>query len=574
MGNYRGYIKKYYKPFSIALLFLMLEAICDLMQPTIMAKIIDVGIANRDLDYVLRMGAVMLGVTLLGGVAASTRSILASITSQNFGAELRLDLFRRIQTLSFKRINNYDRASLITRLTNDVTQVQLFVNGLMRIYIKAPLLAIGGLIMATTLNIHLSVVLMVVVPIIVVLLITNIKLSIPRFAKLQNALDRVNGSMRDYLSGVRVVKAFNRFNYETAKFSRFNDELQDKSVAATRVIAIFSPIIMLVMNVGIVAVLWIGGHGVESGTIQVGHVVAFTNYMTQILFSLMMISMVFNMFVRARTSAGRIGEVLGEKNDMTWTEEQFVSNQGGKIDFENVSFSYNETSQEPVLKNVTFTCMPGETLGIIGKTGAGKSSLVSLIPRLYDATSGTIKLNDSDIREIEPKAIRERIAIVAQKAMLFTGTIGDNIRWGREDASEEEVQLAAEMADANGFIQRSKAGYETEIGQGGVNLSGGQKQRVSIARALIKQPEILILDDSTSAVDMATEAKIKQSLERYANDITCILVSQRISTVADADRILVVDNGEIVGNGKHEELLQTCQAYKEIYESQFEKEVR
>ncbi|MDT2048508.1 ABC transporter ATP-binding protein [Priestia flexa] len=574
MGNYRGYIKKYYKPFSIALLFLMLEAICDLMQPTIMAKIIDVGIANRDLDYVLRMGAVMLGVTLLGGVAASTRSILASITSQNFGAELRLDLFRRIQTLSFKRINNYDRASLITRLTNDVTQVQLFVNGLMRIYIKAPLLAIGGLIMATTLNIHLSVVLMVVVPIIVVLLITNIKLSIPRFAKLQNALDRVNGSMRDYLSGVRVVKAFNRFNYETAKFSRFNDELQDKSVAATRVIAIFSPIIMLVMNVGIVAVLWIGGHGVESGTIQVGHVVAFTNYMTQILFSLMMISMVFNMFVRARTSAGRIGEVLGEKNDMTWTEEQFVSNQGGKIDFENVSFSYNETSQEPVLKNVTFTCMPGETLGIIGKTGAGKSSLVSLIPRLYDATSGTIKLNDSDIREIEPKAIRERIAIVAQKAMLFTGTIGDNIRWGREDASEEEVQLAAEMADANGFIQRSKAGYETEIGQGGVNLSGGQKQRVSIARALIKQPEILILDDSTSAVDMATEAKIKQSLERYANNITCILVSQRISTVADADRILVVDNGEIVGNGKHEELLQTCQAYKEIYESQFEKEVR
>ncbi len=574
MGNYRGYIKKYYKPFSIALLFLMLEAICDLMQPTIMAKIIDVGIANRDLDYVLRMGAVMLGVTLLGGVAASTRSILASITSQNFGAELRLDLFRRIQTLSFKRINNYDRASLITRLTNDVTQVQLFVNGLMRIYIKAPLLAIGGLIMATTLNIHLSVVLMVVVPMIVVLLITNIKLSIPRFAKLQNALDRVNGSMRDYLSGVRVVKAFNRFNYETTKFSGFNDELQDKSVAATRVIAIFSPIIMLVMNVGIVAVLWIGGHGVEGGTIQVGHVVAFTNYMTQILFSLMMISMVFNMFVRARTSAGRIGEVLGEVNDMVWTEEQFVSNQGGKIEFENVSFSYNETSQEPVLKNVTFTCMPGETIGIIGKTGAGKSSLVSLIPRLYDATSGTIKLNDSDIREIEPKAIRERIAIVAQKAMLFTGTIGDNIRWGREDASKEEVQLAAEIADANGFIQRSTEGYETEIGQGGVNLSGGQKQRVSIARALIKKPEILILDDSTSAVDMVTEGKIKQSLQRYADNITCILVSQRISTVADADRILVVDNGEIVGNGKHDELLKTCQAYQEIYESQFEKEVR
>ncbi|RXT07040.1 ABC transporter ATP-binding protein [Ammoniphilus sp. CFH 90114] len=574
MREYSKYIKKYYKPFSVALLFLMLEAVCDLLQPTIMAKIIDVGIANRDLDYILKMGGVMLGVTLLGGVAASTRSILASITSQNFGADLRLDLFQKIQTLSFNSINRYDRASLITRLTNDVTQVQMFVNGLMRIYIKAPLLAIGGLIMATKLNIHLSIVLAVVVPIVAVLIMVNMKLSLPLFTKVQHALDRVNGAMREYLSGVRVVKAFNRFDYEMLKFSRFNEGFQDKSIAATRVIAIFTPIIMLVMNLGIVVVLWIGGVGVENGSIQVGHVVAFTNYMTQILFSLMIISMVFNMFVRAKTSASRIGQVLHEEEDRTGDHKSLLSDSCGRIDFEHVYFSYDHASLEPVLKDVTFTCMPGETVGIIGKTGSGKSSLIGLIPRFYDVTSGAIKLNGKDIREIDPKSIRDRIAIVAQKTTLFTGTIIENIRWGREDASLEEIQLAAKIADAHGFIMDSPEGYETRIGQGGVNLSGGQKQRVSMARALIKKPEILILDDSTSALDVATEAKIKESLKTYTKELTCILVSQRISTVVDADRIIVLDDGKIVGTGSHSELLKTCLTYQEIYQSQVGKEVR
>jgi ATP-binding cassette subfamily B protein len=573
MGSFNKYIKNYWKPFSVAVLFLTLEAVCDLLQPTIMAKIVDVGVVNRDLDYVLKMGGVMLGVTILGALSASTRSIVASITSQNFGSELRLDLYRKIKHLSFKNINRYDRASLITRLTNDVSQVQMFMNGLMRIFVKAPLLAIGGLIMATRLNIHLSIVLAVVVPMVAILIIVNMKISLPLFSKVQNSLDQVNSVMREYLSGVRVVKAFNRFDYEIERFSGFNEDFQDKSIAASRVLAIFGPIIMLVMNLGIVVVLWFGGFGVENGKVQVGHVIAFTNYMTQILFSLMMISMVFNMFVRAKTSANRIGEVLAEQDEMSWKRESMRSTHGGRIDFENVTFSYEGASGDPVLKNISFTCMPGETIGIIGSTGSGKSSLVGLIPRFYDVTSGIIKLNGEDISEINPKGLRERVAVVPQKATLFTGTVMENIRWGREDASLEEIELALKTADAYDFIHESPEGYNTRIGQGGVNFSGGQKQRLSIARALVKKPEILILDDSTSAVDVATEARIKESLKKVSKDLTCLLIAQRISSVVDADRIIVLDDGEIVGNGTHSELMQNCPTYLEIYQSQFGKEV-
>jgi ATP-binding cassette, subfamily B, multidrug efflux pump len=574
MGSFNKYIKNYWKPFSVAVLFLTLEAVCDLLQPTIMARIVDVGVVNRDLDYVLKMGGVMLAVTLLGALAASTRSIVASITSQNFGSELRFDLFRKIQHLSFKNINRFDRASLITRLTNDVSQVQMFMNGLMRIFVKAPLLAIGGLIMATRLNIHLSIVLAIVVPMVALLIILNMKVSLPLFSKVQSALDQVNSVMREYLSGVRVVKAFNRFDYEIEKFSGFNEDFQDKSMAASRVLAIFGPIIMLVMNLGIVAVLWFGGFGVENGTVQVGHVIAFTNYMTQILFSLMMISMVFNMFVRAKTSATRIGEVLSEQDDMKWNRETSTTNIGGRIDFENVTFSYEGASGDPVLKNISFTCMPGESIGIIGSTGSGKSSLVELIPRFYDVTSGTIKLNGEDISEINPKALRKKVAIVPQKATLFTGTVIENIRWGREEATIEEIELALKIADASGFITSSPEGYDTRIGQGGVNFSGGQKQRLSIARALVKKPEILILDDSTSAVDVGTEARIKDSLKEVASGLTCLLIAQRISSVVDADRIIVLEDGEIVGNGTHSELMQNCSTYLEIYQSQFGKEVQ
>jgi ATP-binding cassette, subfamily B, multidrug efflux pump len=574
MGFLAKYIRKYWKSFSLAVLFLTFEAISDLMMPTIMAKIIDVGVAGRDLDYVLKMGGLMLLITLFGAIAASTRSIIASKVSQSFGAELRSDLYKKIQTLSFRNIDRFERASLITRLTNDVTQVQVFANGLMRIFVKSPLLAIGGLIMATRLNLHLSVVLIVVVPIVAIFIILNLKLGFPMFSKVQKALDRVNGVMREYLSGVRVVKAFNRFDVEVNKFEKTNDDFKKQSIAATRLMAVFSPAIMLTVNLGIVAVLWIGGFGVTNGNVQVGHIIAFINYMTQILFSLMMISMVFNMFVRAKTSAVRISEVFAQEDDLTWKDEAGEATvEQGKIEFDHVTFSYEGTSGEPVLKDITLTILPGETVGIIGSTGSGKSTLVGLIPRFYDVSAGSIKVDGEDIHLVDPKRLREKIAFVPQKNILFTGSVEENIKWGKEDASMEEVEKAAEIAGADDFLASSPEGYQTRIGQGGVNFSGGQKQRISIARALIKNPKILILDDSTSAVDVTTEAGIKAGLKKYVKGLTCILIAQRITSIIDADKIVVMDHGEIVGIGKHEELVRDCKVYQEIYQSQVGKEV-
>ena len=574
MGFLSKYIKTYWKSFSIAVLFLTLEALSDLLQPTIMAKIIDEGVANRDIHYVLKMGGVMLLITAGGAVAASTRSVVASIVSQNFGTQLRSDLFKKIQMLSFKNIDKFDRASLVTRLTNDVTQVQVFVNGLMRIFVKAPLLAIGGLIMAMRLNLQLSVVLAVVVPIVALLIIFNLRLGFPRFSRVQKALDRVNSVMREYLSGVRVVKAFNRFDVEVDKFNVVNDDYKWQSIAANRLMATFSPLIMLTVNLGIAAVLWIGGNGVDTGEIQVGHIIAFINYMTQILFSLMMISMVFNMFVRAKASAGRINEIFLQEEHSTWKEradEPFTEK--GRIEFEDVSFSYEGGVGDPVLKNINLTILPGETVGIIGSTGSGKSTLVGLIPRFYDIVSGTIKVDGVDSKRVDPKILREKIAMVPQKNILFTGSVAENIRWGKEDATDAEVIAAATIAGAHDFIEESPEGYQTRIGQGGVNFSGGQKQRISIARALVKKPEILILDDSTSAVDVATEAKIKEALKKYAKGLTCLLIAQRITSIIDADKIVVLDHGKLVGVGTHQDLLKDCRVYKEIYQSQVGKEV-
>lgn len=573
MGFMKKYMRKYGKLFCLAVFFLTIEAICDLLQPTIMAKVIDVGVANRDLNYVFKMGGVMLLIAAIGAIGASSRNILATIVSQSFGAELRADLYKKTQTLSLEGISKFDRASLVTRLTNDVTQVQIFMNGLMRIFVKAPLLCIGSIIMAARLNPHLAVILAVIVPMISLLIFLNMKISFPFFLKVQNALDQVNRVMREYLSGVRVVKAFNRFDYEVEKFEGANIDLQTKSIHANRVMAVFSPGMMLVMNIGIVAVLWMGGLGVQNGNVQVGHIIAFINYMTQILFSLMMIFMVFNMFVRAKASAGRIGEVFAEKSLQTWSDKaEFKLNETGKIEFQHVYFTY-EGMNEPVLKNISFTCLPGETVGIIGSTGSGKTTLVSLIPRLFDATSGVIKVNDVDVKTIDPKKLREKIAIVPQKTTLFTGTVMENMKWGKEDAKEAEIEKALKMAEAYEFICSSPEKYQTRIGQGGVNFSGGQKQRISIARALIRNPEILILDDSTSAVDAKTEAKIKASLKKYTKNLTCLIIAQRITSVMDADKIIVMDDGEIAGIGTHEELICECRVYQEIYSSQLGKEV-
>ncbi|WBW95640.1 ABC transporter ATP-binding protein [Oceanirhabdus sp. W0125-5] len=573
------YIKKYWKFFCLAIVCLTVEALCDLMQPTIISKIVDIGVAEKRMDYVINKGLLMLMITAIGAMGAISRNIISSNVSQKFGAELRADLFRKIQGMSFENLDNFDTASLVTRLTNDVTQVQNFVNGLMRIFVKAPLLCIGSIIMAIRLNPFMSLIFLAVIPIVGLLIFLNMKIGYPFFIKIQKRLDRVNSVMREYLAGVRVVKAFNRFKYETERFEKSNKELSDVSIKAMSVIAMFPPSIIFVVNMGIVALIWIGGIRVNSGNMQVGQIIAFINYMTQISFSLMIISNVFTMFVRARASVERIGEVFNQENNMSSikkSKSQSIHkitkveypNIKGKIDFENVYFSYSSASEEHVIKNISFTCEKGETVGIIGSTGTGKSTLVSLINRFYDVTSGTIKVDNINVKDMDMKKLRDKIALVPQNNILFSGTVIDNIRWGNKDAAIKDIQKVADVSQAHEFISSLPEGYNTVLGQRGVNLSGGQKQRISIARALIKKPEILILDDCTSAVDVTTEVKIREALKVYSQNLTCIVIAQRITSIMGADRIIVLDNGEIVGKGKHEDLIKNCNVYKEIFESQ------
>jgi ATP-binding cassette subfamily B protein len=446
----------------------------------------------------------------------------------------------------------------------------------MRIFVKAPLTCIGSLIMAIRLNPRLSVILLIVVPLVGVLIVINMRIGLPRYLKVQKAMDRMNLVLREYLSGVRVVKAFNRFRYETDKMETANLEYQTRSIKVMRAMAAFNPAVTLTVNAGILAVLWYGGLRVDSGDMQVGHIVAFVNYMTQILFSLMMISMVLMMFVRARASSQRISEVFADDSAMTWSKPAVAQPEvPGRIEFRKVTFTYGAAGGDkgkPVLNGIDLVCEPGQTLGIIGSTGSGKSTLVSLIPRFYDADSGQVLVNGQDVHTMDPSVLRERIAVVPQKSVLFSGSIKDNIRWGKEQADDGEIEAAARIAGAHDFIAAFPEGYDTRIGQKGVNLSGGQKQRISIARGLIRKPDILILDDSTSAVDVITEARIKEALRRETRGMTCLLIAQRITSVMDADRILVLEHGEIAGLGTHDELLAGCRVYREIYASQTGKE--
>lgn len=572
MKHYKKYIEKYKKPFIIALFFLSIEAICDLMQPTIMSKIVDEGVASRNMDYVLVNTLIMFGVTLMGAIGATMRSIIASHVSQKFGRDLRVDMYEKIQSFSFDNIDNFDKASLVTRLTNDVNQVQMFVNGMMRVFVKAPMLCIGSLIMAARLNLSLSVIFLIIIPLVIGIIILNMRIGYPNFRKIQKSLDNVNSNIREYLSGVRVVKAFNRFKYEEERFGKKNDELFNISTKAMKTIAIFSPTITATVNIGIISVLWLGNIKINNGSIQVGAVMAFINYMTQILSSLMTMNFVFNMFVKARASSERIVEVFDQEPTIENGDEE-VKKGELQISFENVSFTYSGGVREAALKNINLNINSGELLGIIGSTGSGKSTLVKLLLRFYDVTKGKIKINGVDIKNISMESLRDRISIVPQASLLFTGSIVDNIRWGKAEADIEEVINAASLAEAHEFILKQAEGYDTKLGQGGVNLSGGQKQRISIARALIKKPHILILDDSTSAVDVTTEKKIKEGLKKFSKDLVTIIISQKITSVMEADNILVLDDGEIVGLGSHDELMDGCSVYKDIFNSQIGKEL-
>ena len=572
LGFLKKYVRKYIKLFLCAVFFLAFEATCDLLQPTIMSNIVDIGIAKKDMTFVLKMAGVMLLITGLGAVAAIVRNNISSRVSQRFGTELRGDLYKKIQTLSYESVDKFETASLVTRLTNDVTQTQNFVNGMMRIFVKAPLLCIGSIVMAVFLNPKTSLILLIIVPTIVFIIYLNTRIGFPYFKKVQKAIDKVNGVTREYLSGVRVIKAFNRADYEEKRFERSNETLAQTQTIAMKVMAIFSPATTLTVNIGIIAVLWLSGIQINQGSLQVGKVIAFINYMMQISNSLMMISMVFTMFVRARASAERIGEVINVEDTIKKATNPLEPEKNASIKFENVSFAYNDTG-EPVLKDISFTCCSGQTVGIIGTTGSGKTSIVNLIPRFYDVTKGMVLVNGVDVRELDEHRLRETIAVVPQKSTLFTGSILDNLRWGRENATLIEARAASEAAQADSFVTAFPEGYLTVLGQGGVNLSGGQKQRLSIARALIKKPDILILDDCTSAVDVITEAKIRASLREYSKELICLIIAQRISSVMGADLILVLDNGQITGHGTHTELLENCDIYRDIYTSQYGKEV-
>ncbi|WP_407306515.1 ABC transporter ATP-binding protein [Desulfosporosinus sp. SB140] len=567
MGIYKHYFKKYKWMFITAVSCVFFEAICDLLQPTIMAHIIDQGVKNRQVETVLKLGLLMLVITAVGACFAATRSVLASKVSQSFGADLRYDVFTKIINFSEISADKIESGSLITRMTNDISQITVFINGMMRIFFKAPITCLGSIILAVILSLQLSFILFLVVAVVAAFIVISMKLSYTRFAKVQYAIDKVNTVVQEYLMGIRLVKAFGRYNDEEAKFDRTNSDLANKTVSSQIVIAYFSPLMSLTINLGIALILYVGSILFGRGDIEVGKVAAFINYMAQILASLIMITNVFNTFVRTKASTERVNEVLNSEEDFK-DSEQTLKQGSWELAFNDVTFAYPNGSGIPIIKNLSFKINQGESLAIIGPTGSGKSTLVWLCLHFYEVEKGAIYLNGTDIKTIDCNTLRDQIALAPQKSMLFTGSVLENIAWGNPKASKEEIIKAARLAQADEFIQSMSDQYESNLGQSGVNLSGGQKQRISIARALVKRSPILILDDCTSALDAVTEAKVRRGLKTMDAEKTVIMITQRIGTAMFADKILVLDNGVNVGFGSHQELLDSCQTYRGIFDSQ------
>jgi ATP-binding cassette subfamily B multidrug efflux pump len=563
----KKYMPAYLKLALPAWLCLFCEVMIDLSIPRFTRDIVNVGIFTLDTDYVLRTGLVMLGLALLGCAAGQIRNVLSTNASQAIGTAIRADLFRKTQAMSLMSARRLGPASLITRLTNDVMQIQNMSFLLTRIFIRAPLLLIGGTIMAATMNAALSLILVGTLPLMAGLIYLRIKRGFPLFQKVQGAIDRVNAVMREYLLGVRVVKVFNRFEHEAEKFDGANRDLTGLGVRAARSMATIQPLMYVLMNGSVVLALWLGGMKISAGSMQAGDIIAFVNYFLMILQAMTMVSMIFTQGVRSKASADRIGEVFALPDDMPDPANPVSPPARGAVEMQAVSFAY-PGQQHPALEDISFRIEPGQTAAIIGSTGSGKSTLVNLIPRFHDATAGRVKVDGEDVRDFTQANLRGRIAVVPQQAVLFTGTLADNLRWGKPGAADEEIERAAAIAQALEFIRARPEGWETRIGQGGVNLSGGQKQRMAIARALVRRPGVLILDDSTSAVDVETEQRIREGLRQYCGDMTVILIAQRIHSVMEADTILVMDAGRIVAQGTHRELLETSPVYRDIFRSQ------
>ena len=558
------YIRRHLGIFLLSLLFLTMEAVADLMQPTFMSYIVDDGVKNANVSRILFYGVIMLGIAAVGAFSAVMRNIFASRTSQTIGKEIRSDMYNNIHTLSLENIDRLQPASIITRITNDVTQVQDFVNGIMRIMVKAPITCIGAIILIIIQTPKQAPVIGGILLLAGIWIFFTIRLGYPKFGIVQTRLDKLNGVTREFLSAVRVVKAFNAEDEETEKFEDSSLSLADANKDAMQVMAIFNPLINLTVNFGIVLLLWFSS-GMDAA--HIGRLMASVNYMGQVLFALNMISNIINNAVRAIASSERIEEVLNERPSQKQPDNPVIMDINGEVRFDKVNFTYRGAGRE-ALDDISFTVKPGETIGIIGPTGSGKSTLINLIPRFYDTTDGCVSVDGCDVCMIEAKALREAIAVVPQKSLLFTGTIEENLRWGRENASMEEVKEAARIACAEEFIEKSPDGYQTLLGQGGVNLSGGQKQRLSLARALLRKPKILILDDVTSALDAATESRVLKGLADMEGAMTIFLISQRISTVMRADHILCLDDGKMQGFGTHAQLLDASETYRAIYDSQ------
>jgi ATP-binding cassette subfamily B protein len=556
----------------LAPLLMVLEVAMDLLQPRLVQRIVDAGIIPGDMAVVFQTGALMLGTTLIGLLGGMGCAYYAVLAAQGFGADLRAALFRKVQSLSFGNLDELETGALITRLTNDVGQVIEMVMMLLRVMVRVPLLLVGSVIMATLTSPQLAVLYLILIPAVLAEVVWIVGRTFPMFGEVQRRLDALNTVMQENLAGARVVKAFARAAHETLRFGGANERLTEQNLAAVRLGALTMPFMLLVLNGGTVAALWLGGLQVQAGNLEVGQVIAFLNYLMQSLMSLVGASMLVVRFSRAGASAERIEGVLANEPHLPARADALTEfTPRGRLAFEDVSFSYDRAGADPVLQGISFVVEPGETVAVLGATGSGKSSLLHLIPRFYDVTAGRVTLDGVDVRDVDEAALRARVGVALQEAVLFSGTVRENIRYGRPEASDEEVEAAARAAQAHDFIVRLPEGYDSVVGQRGVNLSGGQKQRLAIARALLVRPAVLLLDDSTSAVDVATEARIRAALAALAGRDgaqTRLVVAQRISTVLAADRILVLEDGRVAAAGTHAELLESSPIYREIYESQ------
>lgn len=565
-------LSKYLKPYApfavLTPLSMVGEVLGDLLQPKLMSKIVDDGVLGQDMDLIIRTGLLMLLVLIGGGACGIAASAFGGIASQSFSRDLRVDVFKRVMGLSFEQTDKFTTGSLVTRLTADITAIQQMVDFMLRMLVRDSLLFFGGIIMMLTLNVRFGIIILCALPVEIIMMIVILKKANPYYSIVAKRLDSVNSVVQENVTGARVVKAYVREDTEEKRFDDANISLMESNLRVQTLMAILQPLLMIILNLSVIAVIVIGGWQVQAKAMKVGEVMAAITYLTQVLHGVMMMSMMFQTLAKASASANRLREVLETDPVIKSGSVSLSDKTGGTVSFKNVSFSYPETKGRPVISDLTLDIKSGESVAILGATGSGKSSLVNLIPRFYDCTAGEVLVDGVNVKDCKLDELRKKVGIVLQKSELFSGTVEDNIKWGDKNATHEEVISAAQAAQADEFIQKIPAGYEGIIAEKGASLSGGQKQRLSISRAVLKKPEILILDDSTSALDLGTEAKLRAEIDRKMNGITLIIIAQRIQSVKSCDRIAVLDHGKLCACDTHENLLKTCEVYQDIYASQ------